>query len=185
MPEKRRLKEISKKQMLIFIILITVFSALIYFVGQFSKDANFLYGALGALLIPPMGRESIIPMLVLKEIHPAIIFTSIFLLNLVICFIILTCFEVVDYFVSKSTLLRKAMGDIKKKVDRVERYELVTIGLIAFMFIPFQGTGSIITTIVAQTLRIENWKTVAIVIIGSSLSTLFLLALSLGIIQVF
>ena len=72
----------------------------------------------------------------------------------------------------------------KTQVLEVERYgKLLPFALFIFMFIPFQGTGAMSTTIIGTLLGLRRIETILTVIIGSFVSSLFLILLSLGILK--
>ncbi len=178
-------ESIDVKQIILLAILVGVFSSVLYMIGGFSRNPALLFGSLAACFIPPAGKESIIPIMIAGGLEPVIIFVGIFLLDLTACFIILTCFEVIDYLIYRTGFLKRKVQKIENKVNRFEKYDLVSLGLIGFMFLPFQGTGAITTSILAQFLRLPDWKTLVVVIIGSVTSSLFYLGLTLGVIQLF
>lgn len=180
-----KVDSINIKQFILLAVLIGVSSFSIYLIGNLSSNPKLLFGGLAASFIPPAGKESIIPILISGGIEPMIIFFGIFLIDLTACFAVLTCFEVVDYLVYKSGFLSKRMQKVEKKISKIERYDLVSLGLIGFMFLPFQGTGAITTTVLAQFLRLPDWKTIVVVIIGSITSTIFFTALTMGVIKLF
>jgi uncharacterized membrane protein len=72
----------------------------------------------------------------------------------------------------------------KTQALEAKRYgKLLPFALFIFMFIPFQGTGAMSTTIIGTWLGLRRLETILIVTIGSLLSTLFIIFLSLGILK--
>jgi uncharacterized membrane protein len=61
---------------------------------------------------------------------------------------------------------------------------LLPFALFIFMFIPFQGTGAMSTTVIGTWLGFRYRETFLIVIIGSLLSTIFMILISLGILRI-
>ncbi len=183
MNSENRIIGFKLKHVLIFLASIAAAMAAIYALGSFSHDPEFLYGMLAIAFVPPAGKESVIPALVYRGIETPIIFSTIVFADLAACFIILSSFEVVEYIAGKLEFLHNALEKAGRRAESAKRHGLLHIGLTAFMFIPFQGTGSIVTSFLAQVLGVKNWKTILIVLIGSVLSTLFFLSVSLGIIE--
>ncbi|OGS40038.1 MAG: hypothetical protein A3K77_07800 [Euryarchaeota archaeon RBG_13_31_8] len=75
---------------------------------------------------------------------------------------------------------------LHRKTQTLEekRYgKFLPFALFIFMFIPFQGTGAMSTTIIGAWLGLRRRETILIVTIGSLISTLFMIFLSLGIIK--
>jgi len=172
------------KQVLIFLISIAIAVSAIYFIGSFSKDPEFVYGMIAIAFIPPAGKESIIPAMVFRGIETPIIISIIVFADLAACFIVLGSFEVVNYIAGKFKFLGKILEVSKKRSEFARKYGLLHVGLGAFMFIPFQGTGSIITSFLAKIFGVKAWRTVLIVLIGSILSTVFFLGISLGLFEI-
>ncbi len=167
----------SLKELLLFLGMISLLVIFIYILGLLSNNASLLYGSMGALFLPPAGKESIIQLLLAGGVEPIIIFSSLFAFDLMACFVVLSSFEIIDYIAGSTPILNKQFNKVKAKVEKVERYELVTLSLIGFMFIPFQGTGAITTSIIAQFLQLPKWKTIMIVLIGSVASSLTLMGI--------
>ncbi len=76
---------------------------------------------------------------------------------------------------------------LHKKTKSLEekRYgKLLPFALFIFMFIPFQGTGAMSTTIIGTWLGLRRRETILIVAFGSLLSILFMILISLGILKI-
>ena len=66
-----------------------------------------------------------------------------------------------------------------------KRYgKLLPIALFIFMFIPFQGTGAMSTTIIGTWLGLRRRETILIVAFGSFFSIAFMILISLGILKI-
>lgn len=178
--DKVRRNSPNLKESLCFLSILSILLLTLYFLGVVSSNPNLLYGLMGALFIPPAGKESIIPLMLAGGIEPLIIFSAIFVMDLAACFIILTSFEVVDYIALRTPVLRKHFIRIREKVEKYEKYELISFALIGFMFLPFQGTGAISTSLLAQFLRLPNWKTILIILIGSVVSSVAFISFYVG-----
>ncbi len=63
--------------------------------------------------------------------------------------------------------------------------KLLPVALFIFMFIPFQGTGAMSTTIIGSWLGFRFRETFLIVAIGSLLSIIFMILISLGILRIY
>ena len=73
----------------------------------------------------------------------------------------------------------------KTKTLETKRYgKLLPIALFIFMFVPFQGTGAMSTTIIGTWLGFRYRETFLIVAMGSLLSILFVTAIYLGIVEI-
>jgi uncharacterized membrane protein len=72
----------------------------------------------------------------------------------------------------------------KTKELEAKRYgKILPFALFIFMFIPFQGTGAMSTTIIGTWLGLRRRETILIVAFGSFLSILFMILISLGILK--
>ncbi len=182
MVKENKNKDFKIRSLLFFLISLAVAIAAIYLIGSFSKDPELIYGLLLIAFIPPAGKESIIPAMVFGGIEIPIIFSVIVFSDLAACLIIITSFEIVEYIASSFDYLSRVLDKAKERSEVARKYGLLHIGLGAFMFVPFQGTGSIVTSFLAQVLGVKNWKTVLIVLIGSIVSTAFFVSVSLGLI---
>ena len=60
---------------------------------------------------------------------------------------------------------------LQKKAEKFKKKKLLTLSLIIFMIIPFQGSGGISTPILARLLGVKAKKTVMIVLVGSTITT--------------
>ncbi|MFW5902702.1 MAG: small multi-drug export protein [archaeon] len=173
----------SIEHVLIFLLSIAIAVSAIYLIGSFSKDPEFVYGMIAIAFIPPAGKESVIPAMVFRGIEAPIIFSIIVFSDIAACFIVLSSFEIVNYIAGRVKFLEKLLNKSKKKSEFARKHGLLHVGLGAFMFIPFQGTGSIATSFLAQIFGVKKWRTVLIVLIGSTASTIFFLGISLGLFE--
>ena len=74
-------------------------------------------------------------------------------------------------------LLDKGYEWLHRRAEKFRKKRLLTLSLIIFMIIPFQGSGGISTPILARLLGVKAKKTVMIVFAGSTITTtLFILS---------
>jgi uncharacterized membrane protein len=73
----------------------------------------------------------------------------------------------------------------KTQVLEAKRYgKLLPFALFIFMFIPFQGTGAMSTTVIGTWLGFRFRETFLIVAMGSLLSIIFMILIVLGILRI-
>jgi uncharacterized membrane protein len=73
----------------------------------------------------------------------------------------------------------------KTRFLEAKRYGiLLPFALFIFMFIPFQGTGAMSTTVIGTWLGFRYRETFLIVTMGSLLSILFMIMISLGVLKI-
>jgi uncharacterized membrane protein len=71
-----------------------------------------------------------------------------------------------------------------RKLEEKKYGKILPIALFIFMFIPFQGTGAMSTTIIGTWLGLRRRETILIVTFGSFLSITFMILISLGILKI-
>ncbi len=72
-----------------------------------------------------------------------------------------------------------------KRFEERKYGKLLPIALFIIMFIPFQGTGAMSTTVIGTLIGFRNRETILTVTIGSLFSILFMILISLGILRIF
>ncbi len=165
-----------------FLIFIIPFLTIAYyFIFVFDYLPASLTGKYGGLVIayfvPPAGKESIIPLMLtdntLGSSIPAWIVASTIIIMDVICsFIIAYNWWFVELIFQHIPFLNRGYVWLQKKSEKYRKREWITISLIIFMIIPFQGTGGINTPILARLLGVKAKKTVLICFIGSAITTI-------------
>jgi uncharacterized membrane protein len=76
-----------------------------------------------------------------------------------------------EFIIIRIRLLNRAYRVLQRKAEKYRQKRLLTISLLIFMMIPFQGTGGISTTIIARLLGVSAKKTILIVFLGSLITT--------------
>ncbi len=141
--------------------------------GPPSQQFLVLMGLLVAYLVPPLGKESIIP-ISLGLGYPAwVIVSGIILMDMVTAMFIALNFDLLEKIPFVGGLIRKFMDGanaIRTRQPWVE--QLSHVGLLIFMYIPLQGSGAMNTTILGRLLGMQPRIVYAIVTVGSILSTL-------------
>lgn len=141
--------------------------------GPPSDRYLMLVGLLIAYLIPPFGKESIIPIALGFGFPVWVISLGIILMDMMSCILIAYNFDLLEKIPFVGGLIRKFMGGankIRKKSPWVE--QLSHMGLLIFMYIPLQGSGATNTTILGRLFGMRPWTVFWIVTIGSIFSTL-------------
>lgn len=164
------------------------------------------YAALSvAYFIPPAGKETVI-FIGLSQGLPVLLWCStLWVFDILVCLAIMTnwwFFEVIITHIPPFPFLgiRREKPHCYKKIislkiwyeklhQRTRQIEMKHYGklllfvLALFMFVPFQGTGAMSTTIIGTFLGLRQRTTFFIVAAGSFLSILGMSLLSIGIIQ--
>ena len=164
------------------------------------------YAALSlAYFIPPAGKETVI-LVGLSQGLPVLHWCStLWVFDIIVCLAIITNWWFLELFINhippfpfvgirreKPHFYRTMISlklwyeKLQKKTREIEMKnygKLLLIVLALFMFIPFQGTGAMSTTIIGTTLGLRKRVTIFIVAGGSFLSICVLSLLSIGIIR--
>ncbi len=157
------------------LLTIAFYFALIW--DYLSPQQEAKWGALTlAYFVPPAGKESVIPLMLTDNVFgpalPAwVAGSTIIIMDVISSSIIAYNWWFAEFIIKHVPLLDKGYVALQKKAREFKRRRLLTISLLIFMIIPFQGTGGISTTILARLLGIKAKKTVIIVFTGSIITT--------------
>jgi len=125
-----------------------------------------------AYFFPPLGKESVIPLGVLRGIHPLVMALSIAFVDFIVAL-----FLVWNYDYAKGIPL---IGRFMSKVERIgktssNKYAWVEplrfIGIVLFVMIPFQGSGGLVGSIVGRLIGMNPWHTVLAITAGAVIGT--------------
>ncbi len=164
-----------------FIIFIIPFLTIAFYfmliLDYLPSNAEAKWGTLTlAYFIPPAGKESILPLMLTDNIIgpplPAwVAGSTIVVMDVISSTIIAYNWWFAELIIKHISLIDRGYKALQKKANEFKRKRLLTVSLLIFMIIPFQGTGGISTTILARLLGIKAKKTVIIVFTGSIITT--------------
>ncbi len=163
-----------------FLLFIVPFLTIAYYFIFISSilPANVAakYSALTiAYFVPPAGKESIIPLMLSDKIGPPIspwiTGSTIVMLDIISCAIIAYNWWFAEFIINKIDILKRGYKILQRRAEKFRKRKWLTFALLLFMIIPFQGTGGISTTIVSRLLGLSANRTIAIVFIGSAITT--------------
>lgn len=159
--------------------------ALIFILLLYILFPDSLFYRIGSILIlyviPPAGKESIVPLVVylLKDYYGI---WSIFISSSIIS----TVDILVAWWVGWNWDLVKIIPIVGEYVEKVEKigkkkWEEHTIlrkfayaGMVVFVAVPFQGSGSFTATIIGRVLGLEEYKLFASIALGSIAGTMII-----------
>jgi uncharacterized membrane protein len=155
-----------------------------------AEEANKYGVSALAYLFPPFGKESIIPYMLSSEdtltlpswlsglgsgVGPAlpvgITWSMIIVIDVISAAILAYSWWFAEFIIVRIRILNRAYRALQRKAETYRKKRLLTISLLIFMMIPFQGTGGISTTIIARLLGVKAKKTIFIVFLGSLVTT--------------
>ncbi len=194
-------------QLAIFFFIIgagAVFFLFIY--NLLTPDQQKWYAALSlAYFIPPAGKETVIFVGLSQDLPVLPWCATLWVFDIRVCLAIMTNWWFLELFIKhippfpfigfhrrkpyiqKTTVSLKLWYEkLQRKTQDIEKKnygKLIIFVLALFMFIPFQGTGAMSTTIIGTTLGLRKRITLFIVMLGSVLSIFALALISIGIIQ--
>jgi uncharacterized membrane protein len=124
--------------------------------------------AMSAYFFPPAGKESVIPLAVRWGVHPALVASSIILLDVVAALFLVWNFD----FTKKVPLVGGAIELTEDKGRRVlEKRTWVRrfafTGLVLFVMVPFQGSGAVVASILGRIIGMDPYKVFIAITTGS------------------
>jgi len=191
----------------IFFIIIAVGALIFLFIYDLLEpDQQVLYAALSlAYFIPPAGKETVI-FVGLSQGLPLLHWcATLWMFDILVCLAIMTNWWFFELLIThippfpfigirrKKPHLYKTIVSLKNWYEKLQQTtqqiqrrnygKLLLFMLALFMFIPFQGTGALSTTIIATTLGLRKHMIFLVVTLGSLVSILAISLVYLGIIQ--
>ena len=160
-----------------------------------------LYLLMFAYFIPPLGKESIIPIgisggeltvpilnqhVVVPTINPLVMALSIAFVDIVVALFLLWNYD----FAKKIPII----GNFMDKVEKIgrsssDKYSWIKplrfIGLVLFVMVPFQGSGGLVGSIVGRLIGMKPWNTFFAISIGAIIGTILIAYFSEAILSVF
>ncbi|PNX48518.1 MAG: hypothetical protein BV459_02170 [Thermoplasmata archaeon M11B2D] len=194
-------------QVAIFFIIIAVGALIFLFIYDLLEpNQQVLYAALSlAYFVPPAGKETVI-FVGLSQGLPLLHWCgTLWMFDILVCLAIMTNWWFFELLIKhippfpffgirrKKPHLYKTIVSLKswyetlqQKTQQIQRRnygKLLLFVLALFMFIPFQGTGALSTTIIATTLGLRKHTIFLVVTFGSLASIIAISLVYLGIIQ--
>ena len=138
-----------------------------------STEYLALLGLMGAYLVPPFGKETIIPLALGLGYPIWVIFLGVVGMDIITATFISLNFDLL----LKVPLIGRWIRWVMRTADKVRKSkpwieQLSSAGLLLFMYIPLQGSGSITCSVLGRLLGYKPAVSLGLVIIGSVLSTL-------------
>ncbi|HJJ30491.1 MAG TPA: small multi-drug export protein [Methanocorpusculum sp.] len=138
-----------------------------------STEYLALLGLMGAYLVPPFGKETIIPLALGLGYPIWVIFLGVVGMDIVTATFVSLNFDLL----LKVPLIGRWIRWVMRTADKVRKSrpwieQLSSAGLLLFMYIPLQGSGSITCSVLGRLLGYKPAVSLGLVIIGSVLSTL-------------
>ena len=159
------------------------FGILILYLLIDKESSGKLFFLMFAYFIPPLGKESIIPIgvsggeLIIPFINRQIVVPAInpIIMALTIAFvdIVVALFLVWNYDLAKNIpIVGKFISTVEEKGKNVgQKYSWINplrfIGIVLFVMVPFQGSGGLVGSIVGRLIGMKPWNTFLAISIGA------------------
>ncbi|MBN1280076.1 MAG: small multi-drug export protein [Candidatus Thermoplasmatota archaeon] len=191
-------------QLTIFLLIIGVGAAFfLYVYYSLAGEQQQWYAGLSlAYFIPPAGKETVIFVGLNRGLPFVAWVGTLWVFDLLVCVAIMTnwwIFELLIHHIppfpfigirrKKPHVYRTVVSlkfwyeKLQRKTQEIERKyvgKVLLLMLMVFMFIPFQGTGAMSTTIIGTTLGLRKRTITCVVLLGSFLSILLVSSLYYG-----
>lgn len=162
---------------------IAFFGFLILYIFVDSESLGKLYLLMFAYFIPPLGKESIIPIgvqggelpvpfsdniAVIPSIDPFVMAFSIAFVDIVVALFLVWNYDLakkiplIGKFIEKVEIIGKTSSDKYSWV-----IPLRFLGIILFVMVPFQGSGGVVGSILGRLIGMKPWNTFIAISIGS------------------
>ena len=132
--------------------------------------------------IPPLGKESVIPLGIAQGINWGLLAVSIAFVDIVVCLFLIWNFDLAKKLPFIGSGIRRVQlkgASILESMPWVER--LTFIGIVVFVMIPFQGSGAFAGTILGRAVGLSVYSNLAAVGLGALIgSTLIALSIVYG-----
>ncbi len=173
-----------------FLIFVTPFLTIAYYfifvLNYLPGDMAGKYGALTiAYFFPPAGKESIIPAMLASDIPPWVVWSTMIIMDVISASIIAYNWWFPELIITHVPFLDRGYAWLQRRAEKFKKRKLLTLSLVLFMIIPLQGSGGISTPILARLLGVKAKKTVAIVSIGSTITTTLFILSWMGLLNFF
>ncbi len=155
---------------LAFILPLSIIPLVLAFLYVSLPYTDFLLYAslITAYFVPPAGKESIIPAVILMGQPWWLISAVLVLLDVAVALFIAWNFELALRVPVLGRVLEGGLAATQRYAEMHPRIrDLSTIGLILFVFFPFQGTGAMNGSILGRLLGMDRYRVFACVTAGS------------------
>ncbi|MFQ6011205.1 MAG: small multi-drug export protein [Nitrososphaerales archaeon] len=137
-----------------------------------SQSLGKMFPFLAGYILPPLGKESMIPAAILSGVNPVVVSSTIITLDSLTAVFMVLNFDLLYSLprIGRSIKKFEESGEKTLKKRRwIKRFS--TVGLVLFMLIPFQGTGAIATSLIGRLAGVDVYRVVAAVFVGSVMTT--------------
>lgn len=145
-----------------------LYFAILRFTG--IEGADRLIQTMLAYIVPPFGKESVIPIGVSIGINPLLVVASIAVLDFLSALFVYWNYDLLKRNRRIGSMLSRIEEKSQKTIKGRWFGKAWWLGVSLFMIMPFQGSGAISTTVIGRILG-ARWKIFVIIIAGSLLSS--------------
>jgi len=121
-----------------------------------------------AYFLPPLGKESIIPIGIGVGLEPLIIALAIAFVDIIVASFIIWNYDFTKKIPVLKNFIKKIEGAGEKSSDKYRWIKpLRFIGIVLFVMIPFQGSGGLVGSIVGRLIGMKEIETLAAISTGA------------------
>jgi uncharacterized membrane protein len=150
-----------------------------------ADQSGRYFGLVLAYFFPPFGKESIITAMIAYHIPVLIVASTVIIMDVICSFILCYNWWFAEWIIGHLPLIDRGYRKLHEKASKYRRKTWISISLIIFMLIPFQGTGAISTSILGRLLGLPANRVFTICVVGSVITTTIITCAVLGIFKIF
>jgi len=162
-----------------FLIPMGMFSVYFIIINHLNKTYSGIIPLMLAYSLPPFGKESIIPTAIAMGITPVTMLLLIIYIDITFAVLIIWNYDLIYKMPLFGGILRKieVMG-MKAWEKNTWASNVIFLGLIFFVFIPFHGTGATTSAVIGRAVGIKPLKVFVAITIGSITGASFVVLFS-------
>lgn len=162
-----------------FLIPVGMFAVYFVIIAHLNRTYSGIIPLMLAYSLPPFGKESIIPTAIAMGITPVTMLFLIIYIDLTFAILIIWNYDLIYKMPLFGKILRKIEGlGMRAWEEHTWTSNVIFIGLIIFVFIPFHGTGATTSAIIGRAIGIQPLKVFVAITIGSVTGASFVVLFS-------
>lgn len=141
--------------------------ALLFIIYLFL-DWSKIFPLIPAYMIPPFGKESIIPTGLERGLSPMVIISLVVIIDAITAMFVMWNLDLVKNIPLMGTYIRFFERNSKKILNKRKWLRRFTfLGIMLFVFVPFQGSGAVTASIIGFIIGLKSFRLFTAILIGS------------------
>jgi hypothetical protein len=155
------------------IIPILLAAIFIVYILSLGERARFIFPLLAAYLLPPAGKESVIPLGISLGISPLAMALFVAIIDAIVGLFVLWNYPLLYKVPILGKWAKKAETKAQATLQKRRAVGgLAYVGLALLVVVPFQGSGAITATVVGRMAGMGPWRVWVVIIVGSVVGAL-------------